>query len=427
MLTRSTWICYFLMTLACPIARADLAVVWSEEVDLYRNTLLTRVLPFGDVVPVKEDKTDPEWLKVKVDGIVYSARKKYFRTQHQLAFDFDRKKTTLENEQVNMAHSIEANAIRKDHLYSCILQIEWDRTIFFRIPIADPVVTTANPSPHQSNLPQYRRVEKISSSKARRLKQKWDNELDYLEEEDSRLLHQRLSIIKKLVSKQSTFHHLNSLLKRYSEFPKTYRNNHYIVAEPYAALFDGTNRVAELRKGDIAIGTPNRDDTSRLRILHKGRWYDSSAAPYQSRAEIEARHSLFMAHIHQKMSDKTEEIRALRSRETLYHSYIDDLQWASRTSKEFAVVHHTPDYARGRFSSTEYRVEFPPDCTEVISRVRARRTIRKWKRELDTLKLEIEERSTSLEQLEEELASHNASYSKLLRRFDAVRNSRFFP
>ena len=79
-----------------------------------------------------------------------------------------------------------------------------------------------------------------------------------------------------------------------------------------------------------------------------------------------------------------------------------------------------PGYAYDRFSTSEYRIEFPPDCVEVISRVRARRAIKKWKKELEKLKLRVEEQLTSLGLLEEKLISIDTSHSELFGRFESI-------
>ena len=176
-------ICTYFILFSSPTVRAEAAIVWSEQVDLYRDTRLVQVLRFGEVVLVKKDKTDPEWIRVKFDGVIYSARKRSFRSRRGIENDFTREKTSLENEEQSLIHSIDANIARNNHLFSCILQVEWDRTIFFRIPIVEPLVTGGSSSKHplmnglqgktQSSCPpQYKRIEKISLFEARRLKKK---------------------------------------------------------------------------------------------------------------------------------------------------------------------------------------------------------------------------------------------------------------
>ena len=425
---------YCSLSFACHDAKAELAVVSSDNADLFQHKRRVDTLRFGEIVRAKDHKTDPEWLTIKTQEGVYLSHKKNFLTHSEFITNVNTTKALLKNTEASLTEAIEANYDKKGKLYACILQIDWDQAALFRIPIYGPNVhNQASENKHSrdtpglpgniqnSFAPRYRNVEKISSSKARRIKRDVENELKDLEEIHRTLTDKRLALSKQLASKEAYFYQLNSAFQKYSESPRTYRQSPYLVIAEYATLYKGVNSVGGLHKRDIVIGEPNRDDTSRLRILKNSKWYDSPAKPFRSQSKIKGNYIHRTGRIKAEIRDIEEKVTLLHLRETLYNSYIEDLSYfctrfydqGSHLQENSA---HVFDYAVPAL----YSSKIPEYGSEVINPARARRTIKKWRKELNELKLELENQEILLTSLHGKLTSIQSSYDDLLDRFDTL-------
>ena len=415
---------WFLLAFVAQVVSADLAVVWSERVDLYQHNRLSGILRFGDIVPVRKHKTDPEWILVKVGKGIHSTRAKFFRSQRQLAHDFHQEKMVLENKDRALADLVEANNARANELHACILQVQWDRAVFFRVPIPKSIdtVNDANNSSKHTHVhrPRYRRVEKISLSKARRLINSWRDQLNHLEVTNHQLIDKRFSIIQGIASKQTKFDQINSLFSKYKESPQTYKHDRYIVKSDTATLFDGSNRAGALKMGDIVVGERSPKDKNWLRILQTDEWYDSSAKLYKSRSDVELDHAQRIGQIRGRIYTIKEEINALELNESVLFSYIGELSRAANLSYKLVPLRKHTENNRIGVPPGEYSTEPPPGCIEVISRLHARRTIANWEDEHRMITRKLEERIVAVEALQERLATVEASSEKLKDRFNAM-------
>ena len=418
--------------LASLVSQAELVIVYSDAAELYRHNRLERTLRYGQIVRAKPQKNDPDWINVKIKDGVYVSRKAGFRSLGQIEDEVGNETAALTDEVSDISNFIQTNNSIRELLYISLLQVTWDRTAYFRVPthkaggkasraLREERANSDNTSLHRSrSTRRYHRVEKLPLRTANQLTRQWEVELGRLQKANLQLRDERLSHVHELALKNARLSEFKSIFLRYKKSPRTYRQNHYLVVKKFVTLYKGQTRAGELYTGDIAIGRPDVKDPDRLKILRGDHWFDSPGSSYRSWSKIEVDRHPKMSRIRRQISDVEDEVNLLTSRITLVDSYIEDLSHTIRSVGKFPICHYDTNHGIHRIRSSGYWVNVPTHGVEVVSRLRARRTIKKWKKEREQLTLKHANLGESLQLLEDKLESLDSEYNQLVKRFDTL-------
>ncbi len=428
MITKAKLNVFIIFTLFIQSSYGELARVINDEIDLYKKSKIRNFLVRDEIVHVKDSRLDDEWFEVFYDSQTFLARKDELQTLHQAVLQYERNKSNIINNIERLNTNIHQNDDFIVELFAGILQVQWDRTVFFQLylPSTKPTKFGRIKSEDQlealsrNKFQRIKRVEKISLRKAKKLNRRWQKEIDQINKENTDFRQQRLRYEKKMSLIENEFERFNNLVNQFTKSPDTYLIEPYVVIGKYASLFHKLKRIHEISMDEIVLCNVNRDHPDRLKVEYFGSWYDALKKSFRSKHGAIKSHRLTIKAIESKIENFQDEIQLFELRKTMVRSFKRNLSYSSNINDEFVRLKQVNDYGFNTVSTQKYWIDVPAGATEVIHRSRAHRLLRDWEKELEDLEYSLNLKWLEVRKLKQEKVTKEATFDHLIFRMNEL-------
>ncbi len=384
-------------------SQAELYMVWTDRVELYRNNKIAAALLKGTVVEARTDPEDAAWLQIKSrTGNVYGGRREFFRTEQELTAWCEQRTRDHDRRLKAMDARIAERAGRMLEFEAFKLQVERDSVIYFEIPARGaPAGDAATQEPQ--------RVRKLSTNERKKYLTLAKRELDGLEDRFGDLRKGRLSECLEAEDAKVLQAYYRARFSRFGKAPDHYLWSAYIVTGKTAPVFVARKWKGELAHNTVVAGKVNAKDGTWLDVIHDGLRYNSALKDYTSQLDWGRKLAADQARLSNEILRLELAIASVEKQKELHRAFIDELSYDLKRRGSFI-----PYVGRGApvVKIDSYVINVPPGSTQVLDRNKAKSLVRGWEKELEDLRKTEEKRRDSLERRQQDLTKLRVAYEQ---------------